>query len=200
MKLITIVKAAALIAALVASNANAAVQTWRLTARIDTEQWFDPGFTPPAFASPGAKVVIDYLIEDQGTVLPSNGSYEGVIKSVTFNGETSTPSYWHGYVLAWDWLNAVNAGYWSARSQDGVDFISLNNFNPSPQASLTLTLLDIARNIPSSNANLRFDFGSNNSVYAIPLSLTPIPEPGMSSMVLVGMLTVLVARRRAAKV
>lgn len=96
-------------------------------------------------------------------------------------------------MLAWDGLNAINSGYWDPRSNDAVDFISLNSWRPEPKSSLFDTLNDIARNVTAGTAELRLDFGSD-SVYARPISLSAlnalsaVPEPTTWALVGIGIL------------
>jgi DeoR/GlpR family transcriptional regulator of sugar metabolism len=66
--------------ALVASTAQAALQTWQFTGTVYQK---NDGFVPPAFASIGNTLTVDYLFD-------TTASIESSTISVTFNGETST--------------------------------------------------------------------------------------------------------------
>lgn len=186
-------KAATLAACLITCNAaNAKIETWRLEAIA--YQKYDTSFVPPAFASPGNKIIIDYVIDDSFSKNAS-GIYQDAILSVRFNGETSAPESGYGYILAWDWLNAINSGYWNSRTNDAVDFISLNSWNPEPKFNLLDTLQNISENVMAGTAELRLDFGSE-SVYATPISLSAVPEPTTVGLFGVGIFAISLVRKR----
>ncbi len=188
--------AAALTGLATTQVAQAALQTWRLEAIAINK--YGSTFVPPTFLAPGTKVTIDYVIDVSTAIDPAQDVYQDALVSVTFNGETSTRASGHGYVLAWETLNAINAGYWNPRSNDGIDFISLNSFDPQSTGSLYDALLDISSNVSAGTAELRFDFGNLHSVFATPTSLTAVPEPS-TSWLFIGALPVLaaIARKRA---
>lgn len=170
-----------------ANAALAATETWRLEATIIDRPGYSSYFPP--FAQPGQSIQIDYVMDLDVPLSSTSNVYDSSILSVTFNGETSTGNPSNGYILAWDGLLALNAGYWSARQNDLVDFISLNNWSSSADAKsgVRSALESMSRSIALGRSELRVDMG-NKSFYATPISLSPVPEPQALSLVLPGVL------------
>jgi len=188
MKFMKIVLFFALLVIFTANGAHATLSTWRLVGTVNN--YSDPSFAPPAFASLGESIIIDYVIDDDAG--SSSYFYWGV-NSVTFNGETSLTD--GGYVFAYPGLTAMNASLIGSRHNDAVTFISLNSFDETPESNIYLALLDIANNIKYGNSQLRLDFGSN-SVFAIPISLSQVPEPSTILLIGFGLLGLLGIRKR----
>lgn len=183
--------ALALVCTLIATQANAALQTWRLEA---VAGWTSPEtYQPPEFARPGSRIVVDYLIDDS---VPANGgSWFDSVLAVTLNGETTSTS---GYLQDFGSFTALNAGHFSGRT-DGVHFLSLNVWGASDQATVTETLFELARTIGQRQIELRLDIGSiasSTNVYATASSLNPVPLPAAGWLFAFGLPMLLAARTR----
>lgn len=193
MKFAAVLKLAAVSSVVIAGQAQAALQTWRLEATAN-DQATNLGWVAPDFAAPGAKLVIDYEIEEN--TLQALGIFPGAVKSVTFNGEKSTAS---GYVLSSSlMLTSVNIGSWTPRVNDEVSFLSLNTTNSTFTGNLHDTLLNVASNVLAGNAVLRLNFG-DHTVFATPTSLTavaPVPESSTGALFLLGVPALLAVTKR----
>lgn len=182
-----------------ANTVTAATETWRLTATVT-----DWSHSHPSFAQPGESIQVDYVMDLDAPLDTMSEVYRGSILSVTFNGETSLANPSHGYILAWDGLLALNAGYWSGRQNDGSDFVSLNAGSDSSDArdGVRSAMESMSRQIASGRGALRVDAGAQ-SFYATPISLTPVPELGSLPQLLIGLLAVsagaALARKRQVK-
>lgn len=179
-----------------ANTVAAATETWRLKATVT-----DWPHSSPSFAQAGELIQVDYVMDLDAPLDGVFDVYRGSIVSVTFNGETSVANPSYGYILAWDGLLALNAGYWSGRQNDGSDFISLNAGSDSSdaRAGVRSAMESMSRQIASGRGTLRVDAGAQ-SFYATPISLSPVPEPNSRSLLLAGALglgaSVALARRR----
>ena len=164
--------------ALVASTAQAALQTWQFTGTVYQK---NDGFVPPAFASIGNTLTVEYLFD-------TTASIESSTISVTFNGETSIVASsninWAGS------LDAINVAPLSLRL-DGVNFLSFNYFSPPASTTVSQFLNNYSTEAatPSSSLDLRLDFGPQ-SVWASPTSfvmISSVPEPSTYVMLLAGL-------------
>lgn len=185
------VAAAALASLAFASTAQAELQTWRLTA---TSSQVESGFTPPSFLELGKSFTVDYVIDTQASSWGGGADlFTGAVKSFTINGVTSVSG---GYILAFDGLNAINAGTNSVRL-DGIDFISFNNLAGGDKADVASALKGFATAVPLGDTELRVDFG-HMSVYASPTSfvMTSVPEPSAAWLLLAGVPLLAIKRGR----
>ncbi|MGE5453196.1 MAG: PEP-CTERM sorting domain-containing protein [Acidobacteriota bacterium] len=193
MKFAAVLKWAAVSAVVMAGQAQAALQTWRLEATAN-DQATNLDWIAPDFAAPGAKLVIDYEIEEN--TLKALGIFPGAVKSVTFNGEKSTAS---GYVLSSSlMLTSINIGSWAPRVNDEVSFLSLSTTNSTFTGNLHDTLLNVASNVSAGNAVLRLSFG-DHTVFATPTSMTAVaavPEPSTGALALLGLPALLAVVKR----
>ncbi len=175
----------------VSQTAHAAEETWRLTATIDQ---IAPNLTPPAYASVGAVITVDYRFTDLDTSTQNSIGFMGVTSLVSINGQELASD---SYAINWEGLKALNTSV-NTGAADDLRFMSLNAFSSNlPNASLRGTLNDIASNIAIGNAEFRLDFGdSNSSIYALPTSLTPVPEMSTMPMLVLGLVGLAAAARR----
>lgn len=192
MKVLRCLRAAlALVCALVATQANAALQTWRLEA---VAGWTSPEtYQPPEFARPGTLIVVDYLIDDS-VQANARGWFDAVL-AVTLNGETTNTS---GRLSDFGSFAALNAGHFYERT-DGVHFLSLNVWGASNRLTVTETLFEMARIIGQQQIELRLDIGevgSDTSVYATASSLNPVPLPAAGWLFAFGLPMLLASRTR----
>lgn len=181
---------------LFSTGAQAALQTWHLTA---TTYQKSGTFTPPAFATIGQNITIDYVIDNQ-TPPMMLGFFSGAVKSISFNGQTSQAG---GYIAAQGYgLNAINVWPITGRA-DGVDFLSFNRFGGAQMSSVAEALNDFSAAASTPSADFRIDFGtdSGNSVWAHPTSFTisSVPVPAASWLLGSGLLGLIgIARKRKA--
>ena len=174
-----------------AASAHADIQTWRLTS---TSYRVQDGFTAPAFAQTGNTFSIDYVIDTSAPTLFGPGSgFSNAVQSFTLNGITSAAS---GYIMAGGSLNAINIWPTSGRN-DGIDFISFNNFAGTPQTDIASALKEFSTYAKTRSTDLRVDFG-DKSVWAQPSSFvmtSSVPEPTTWWLMLVGAPLVLLRAR-----
>jgi hypothetical protein len=172
-----------------ANSAHAELQTWRLTA---TSYQAQNGFTPPAFATVGNNLEIDYVIDTTAAAdSGEDSSFSGAIKSFTINGTTSQSA---GYIINWNGLNAINVWPITAR-MDGIDFISFNNFSGVTNSDITSALSGFSAAAQTTSTDLRIDFG-DPSVWARPTSfvMLAVPEPTSALLLLIGIPLVLLRK------
>lgn len=174
-----------------AASAHADIQTWRLTS---TSYRVQDGFTAPAFAQTGNTFSIDYVIDTSAAPLfASDSLFNRPVLSFTINGITSEAS---GYISAGGGLNAINIWPTSGRN-DGIDFISFNNFAGTPQTDIASALKEFSTYAKTRSTDLRVDFG-DKSVWAQPSSFvmtSSVPEPTTWFLMLLGAPLVLLRAR-----
>jgi hypothetical protein len=150
-------------------------QVWQLTGTITSSS----GAHPPPLAI-GQELTVDYTFDLAApfrALLPGILDISDALQSVSFDGQTSaTPG--GGFLWISDDLLAINTST-SARG-DGIDFLSLNDFNPpapSSDPSVSGALADVSNAIAggatSSIDSLRLD-GPGGSVWMNLASFKPV--------------------------
>jgi hypothetical protein len=182
------------------TGAQAALQTWTLTA---TTYNVEAGFNAPSFARMGKTFSIDFVFDLDAKRTPFSDQYDFYApESITVNGVTTAVD---GYIWAGvGSLNAINVAPIADRS-DLLNFVSLNNMITRNASSVTEALNNFSEAIVA-NANspfmrdvdLRLDF-SGKSVWATPTSFaisTAVPEPATNASLLLGLMAIAAMRRK----
>ena len=181
MKLSILFKVAILATTLIAGTAKADLQTWEVSGIVYQDQ--GNGYIPPAFATIGKTITIDYVFDTSASI--SEIPFSHPVVSVNFNGEIS---YMDGYFINLSGFSAINGAPQRLRS-DGVNFISWNLFGSNNAAITFSEFLNNYANPRGLFSDLRIDFGPN-SVWVHPASfvmLASVPEPETYAMLLAGL-------------
>ena len=185
-----------------AFSAEAALQTWRLTAVSDRIQ---DGLVPPDFLGVGNTFQIDYVIDLDTPAYPNwDGFFDGAVVSFSLNNETSVAADGVVWGLG-NSLIGVNTGVLGTRS-DEINYLSLYSFSTNPVSQSVLeALLQLSEMVAGDDfVDLRLDFGPL-SVWAIPLSFVAIdgidvPEPATWTLLLLsGLALASIGRAGAAR-